>query len=174
MKNRPDNYTDEHRRAVLAGMNAKALNEKLREACLERWSGKVAGQIIDAFKDKADIDREAIVNAAIFGLPGQLDALTRAIPCTKETQGFYDRALIAVAVDHFAPQARYLSAAKMLLDRGADPEAYDCAARQYADGYHDKGDIFRLIDDAIEAREQARREAERKAVPAARGPAPKL
>lgn len=176
MTKRPDNYTDEHRRAVLSGMSAQALNAKLREACLERWSGKIASQIVEAFKDVNDIDREAIVNAAEFGGVEQLDVLTRAIPCTKETQGFYDRALIAVSVDHFAPQSCYLAAAEMLLARGADPEAYECAARHYAGGYGDKAAIYTLLDDEVESREKARREAERavpRPVPAAKNE-PKL
>lgn len=136
--------------AVLKGLSAKKLNAKLRETWrMQGDQSTLAARIVEAFENKKDIDAENIVDAATFGKTGIVHVLTQVIT-SKDAQDFYDRALIAVAVHHMAPEAHYLQIADMLLQKGADPQAFDGAALHLANAHVSKNKIRDILEEAID------------------------
>jgi hypothetical protein len=127
----------EFRAAVFKKQSAEERNNLLRCAAQDHAGQDVVRQIVAAFDNKNDIDRELIVMAATYGHVGMVESLTEAIPAL-QAQAYYDRALIAAAVSYFSDEVNYAAIVRVLIGRGADACAFEGHAISMAQDYHDK------------------------------------
>lgn len=155
MPHRPLMTVKEFRRIVLGGLSPATLNEDLKIALRERCRQTPVHEIVEALGSPSRINLELIVDAAEYGRTDVIEALVKAVP-VEEAQDYFDRALIGVAVNDFASPQDYLQIAHMLINHGADPEAYENTCRQLCGASAAKEPIYELFCDVIEAREEAR------------------
>lgn len=155
MPNRPLMTVKEFRRVVLGGLSPAALNEDLKIALRERCRETPVHEIVEALGSPARINLELIVDAAEYGRADMIEALVKAVPVEK-AQDYFDRALIGVAVNDFATPQDYLRIAQVLIEHGADPEAYENTCRQLCGTSAAKEPLYTLFCDVIDAREAAR------------------
>lgn len=146
------------RRTVFAGLSADALNEDLRHVVRGRCDATPVGEIVEALGGPERIDLEIIVDAAEYGHVAAVEALLRVVPAAA-AQDYFDRALIGLSVYDFGSPQEYFHIARLLLDHGADPEAYETRCRQLSGSSLAKSDIHALFCDIIDAREEARTRA---------------
>lgn len=148
---------DEFRRRVWRGLSDTTLNGHLKAEIHNRASNddEKLTYIVDAMGCPTRLDRELIVDAAEFGNVAAVAAIVKLVPA-KAAQDYFDRALISVAVNDWAQPENYTQITKILLDHGADPEAYETRCRQLANASEKKTGVYSLLCEAIDAREAAR------------------
>lgn len=148
---------DEFRRRVWRGFSAATLNSHLKAEIHNRHNGddEKLCHIVAALGCPARLDHELIVEAAEFGNVAAMRAFAGLVPAAA-AQDFYDRALISVAINDWASPENYVEITKLLLDHGANPEAYETQCRQLANASSKKDGVYALICAAIDTREAVR------------------
>lgn len=146
-----------------AGVQNGILRQAVRRCeGIERIAAIVCG-----FQAPAEIDPDIIPYAAEFGAVEALHVLVPKIPVAV-AQDFYDRALVAAAVNDFAAPQDYVAVTRVLLKAGANPEAYDAVCRQMAGASAAKKELHGMLCAAIDRREEKRMEKAVAAFKAAR------
>lgn len=155
---------DEFRRRVWRGLSDTTLNGHLKAEIHNRASNddEKLSHIVDALGCPMRLDHELIVDAAEFGNVAAVAAMVKLVPA-EAAQDYFDRALISVAINDWAPPENYTAITKILLEHGANPEAYETRCRQLANTSKKKEGVYALICAAIDTREEARDRAARAA-----------